>query len=303
MKKVREGDIVILKVGVTKIRAVGRVVRRNGICMGCGDKDKKWLRDFDGWDLSAYCYVDWRKPSSGDVTATGLSRGTMLEAHIQSLKDAADQIAQDNEIQPYDPEPENTNDVTDDTLIRSLIRQGLRVSQADDLTQTISRIRRLAEYYYDGGVRWEDIREHEVRTFLVIPLLLALGWSEQQLKIELPCGGRKAVDIAGFSRAYTGTEEDECTMIIETKAFSSGLTYAEGQVKRYSDSFPSCRSVLVTNGYCYKTFLKSQKTDEFSKDPSAYLNLIRPQDRYPLDPDRVAGAADAIKWLLPSYLT
>ena len=198
MGKVEEGDIVILKSGVTNIRAVGRVVNRDGKYKGFGDK--KWLRDFDGWDLSAYCYVDWRIPSM-NVPAAGLCQGQMVEAHVQSVKDVADRLVQ-GEILPHEPEPEETADVTDDALISFLIEHGLPVSQADELTLAISRIRRLAQYYH-RGVGWEHVREHEARTFLVFPLLLALGWAEQQLKIELPCGDRKAVDIAGFSKPYS----------------------------------------------------------------------------------------------------
>lgn len=297
MNMVEEGDIVILKSGVTMIRAAGRVVRRDGKVGG--DGDKKWLCDFDGWNLPAYCYVDW---CEGNVPATGLARGTMREVHIQALRDAAEKIIEDK-TGPRDPEPEpeSTKGVTDDELISFLIEQGLRVSQADELTKTISRIRRLADYYYNCGVRWEDVREHEVRTFLVVPLLLALGWAEQQLKIELPCGGRKSVDIAGFSRRYTGSNTEKCTMIVETKGFSSGLTYAEDQAKRYSEYFPSCRLVVVTNGYCYKTYIKDG-SESFGKDPSAYLNLRDPQDGYPINPKNVKGATEAIKWLLPSYV-
>lgn len=56
MNNVQEGDIIILKSGLRRILAAGTVVKRNGKFSGCGDKS--WLRDFDGWDLQAYCNVD-----------------------------------------------------------------------------------------------------------------------------------------------------------------------------------------------------------------------------------------------------
>lgn len=296
MEEAKEGDIFVLKSGISWIRAVGRVVKRDGkICHG----DREWLHDFDGWKLPAYRYVEWFK---ADVPVTGLTRGTMREIHNQAPKDVANKII-DGPIEPekHEPEPEPTEKVDDDTLISFLIKEGLRVSQADELTNTIARIRRLADYYFDC-VPWEQVREHETRTFLVIPLLLALGWAEQQLKIELPCGGRSKVDIAGFRRPYKGTRDDNknCTLIIETKGFSSGLTYALEQGKRYSDSFESCKLVVVTNGYCYKIY--SKRGEEFENYPSAYLNLRDPRNKYPIDPDKVEGAPDAIKCLLPSYV-
>lgn len=302
MEKVEEGDVVILKSGVRGIRAAGQVVSRCGKHTGFGDK--KWLRDFDGWDLSAYCYVDWRRPLT-DVPVTGLRQAQLAEVHRPNVKDAADRILT-GEIPHEKPEPhgdpDSTESVDDNTLISFLIKQGLRVSQADELTNAISRIRRLVDYYFDCGVPREQVREHETRTFLVIPLLLALGWSEQQLKIELPCGGRNAVDIAGFRKPYTGKKEDNknCTLIVETKGFSSGLTYAVNQGKRYSESFASCELVVVTNGYCYKIYRK--RGEEFESHPSAYLNLRDPRDKYPLDPANVEGAPQAIRCLLPGYV-
>ena len=89
-----------------------------------------------------------------------------------------------------------------------------------------------------------DIREHETRSFLVLPLLLALGWSEQQIKIELGVKGeRKRIDIACFARAYRRDSSGElnyedCTLIIETKDFRLGLEEAPDQAKAYAEHFP-----------------------------------------------------------------
>jgi hypothetical protein len=88
----------------------------------------------------------------------------------------------------------------------------------DDLTEAIRRIRLLADYYYFSG-RWDDIREHETRTFLVVPLLLALGWAEQQLKIEFPVKGVGRVDIACFTGPFLQCEDDDVVVLIETKGF------------------------------------------------------------------------------------
>ena len=52
-------DIVVLKSGKT-IQAVGKVVQRNGNHRGC-QGDNEWMNDVDGWELPAYCYVDWKK--------------------------------------------------------------------------------------------------------------------------------------------------------------------------------------------------------------------------------------------------
>lgn len=120
-------------------------------------------------------------------------------------------------------EPTSTSAVSDSEILAFLIREGLRVSAAEELTQALQRIRLLAEYYYNHQP-WSDIREHETRTFLVIPLLLALGWAEQQLKIELPVKGGR-VDIACLDRPFSGNPAN-VVALIETKGFSSGLDFA-----------------------------------------------------------------------------
>lgn len=294
MQGVKKGDFVALKKGLNQIVAAGEVVEREG--KSTGYKDKSWLQDFDGWDLPAYCYVDWHVPGK-PIATSGLKRAT-----IQRLpQDKHRKIVDDLLLLPVhdcDPEPAETNIIRDDQILEHLIGEGLRVSSADELTNTIRKIRLLAQYYY-ANPWWEDVREHETRSFLVIPLLLALGWSEQQLKIELPCSKGK-VDIACFSKAYERKSE-ECVLIVETKGFSSGLDYAPEQAHGYAEDFPSCRVVLVTNGYCYKAYIRKED-NTFNTMPSAYLNLLQPRDKYPLDPSNVDGALGVLSWLLPGTL-
>jgi hypothetical protein len=293
IQEIQVGDIVVLKQGKSFILAAGTVIQKNGAHNGLGDK--KWLHDFDGWDLEAYCYVEWKQPSS-PVATTGLNRPAIQRLYVQAPRDIADDILKNGIIVISAPEPKPVKPVEDRELLKFLITQGFRASSADELTNTISKIRLLAEYYYD---RWDDILEHETRTFLVIPLLLALGWSEQQIKIELGCSNGK-IDIACFRKNYDRKNND-CLVLIETKSFLSGLDYAHNQAIAYSNDFPNCQTLVVTNGYCYKIYLRDD-TGQFSYSPSAYLNLLFPRDKYPIDPENVGGAFDVIKSLLPSFI-
>jgi hypothetical protein len=184
MKQVSLGDIILLKRGLYQVVAVGEVVERDG--KHSGEGDKQWLQDFDGWNLSAYCYVSCRVPES-PIQTDGLTRATIQKVPQQKHKDIADSALM-LPPQPFEPEPETTTIVDDQAILRFLIAECLRPAAADELTMTFGRIRLLSEYYFNNSnCSWEDIREHETRTFLVVPLLLALGWSEQQIKIELPC--------------------------------------------------------------------------------------------------------------------
>lgn len=294
MAMVAPGDVILLKRGLSQVIAAGEVVERNG--KHSGDGDKEWLRDFDGWDLRAYCYVDWRVPEQ-PVDTKGLTRATIQQAPQVDHKAIGDQLLQ-LPIRPFDPEPPCVEGVKDDDILNFLIGEGLRPSAADDLTDTFRRIRILAKYYYDECT-WDDIREHETRTFLIVPLLLALGWAEQQLKIEFPANGRR-VDTACFSRPFHRQDKD-CVTLIEAKAFPSGLDHARKQAKEYAEAFPSCASLVVSNGYCYKAY---RRTDEgtFGDKPSAYLNILSPKKAYPLDPASVGGALDVLRLLMPISL-
>jgi hypothetical protein len=288
------GDKIILKRGMTQIVAVGHVVERDGKFKGDGDKE--WLRDFDGWDLPGWCYVDWHKPSE-PIQTTGLTRATIQRVNQPSLLALADHVLESISRKiSYDPEPQDTKEVNDDTLISQLVQLGLRPGAAEELTQALRRIRLLARFYL-GREDWGLTNEHDARTFLVVPLLIALGWAEQRMKIELQVPGGGRVDVGCFSKPFSG-RDDQCVVLIETKGLTAGLDYATNQAHQYAKSFPSCKVVISTNGYCYKAF--GREGDTFSMRPNAYLNLIRPRDRYPLDPDHAGGAVEVLKLLLPS---
>lgn len=85
--------------------------------------------------------------------------------HKQQLRLDADQVISDFPAQEIIASgPGQTTVVDDDEIVQHLISQGLRPGAAEELTATFNRIRRLARYYH--GRRWEDVREHEARTFL-----------------------------------------------------------------------------------------------------------------------------------------
>ena len=302
MSRVKAGDRILLKDGLTQVVSVGTVVERNG--KANGNQDKSWLRDFDGWDLSAYCYVEWHTPTRPYRTR-GLTRATIQRVNQAHLRELAETALRNVAAGPEPArEPAPTRQIADEDILRFLVGEGLRPAAAEDLTTAFRRIRLLARYYYDERkCKWDDIREHETRTFLILPLLLALGWPEQQIKIEL--GTRdKRVDVACFARPYrrdgNGRANDgDCVLILESKGFSQGLGYAPEQARDYAQHFPNCRVVVVSNGYCYKAYPKGAQ-GTYSQTPSAYLNLLNAQDRYPLDPAHVMGCLELLRLLLPS---
>ena len=291
MENVQPGDIVVLKEGLSRIVAVGEVIERKGVFQDNGGKE--WLNHFDGWRLPAYCYVAWRVPNQ-PIETEGLTISTIQQLPQQRHQDLADELLR-GPIHPSDGEPSPTAKVSDEQILRHLVAEGLRPDAADELTNTFRRIRLLADYYYNNCA-WAEVREHETRSFLVIPLLLSLGWAEQKLKVEFPVAGGK-IDIAGFTRSFH-KPASKCSLIVETKGFATGLDFAPEQAERYVRDLDTCQVVVVSNGHCYKAY-RRLPSNEFSQTPAAYLDLNRPRDRYPLDPERVGGALQLLECLIP----
>ena len=292
-EELRVGDFVILKHGMKKIGAVGKVVEIDNQHM---EVKTDWLQDLDGWHAEGCCYVDWKKPNEDQsLTINGLTRSSFQKTFKPEIIKAAEKIWETGKRSKIRSEsPPKPEPVSDDKL-RNLITKNELIHEnlIDNFMKSFSHFQGLANSYHKK--QWSgEIREHEARSFLIIPFLLALGWKEEQLKIELPLARRKRVDIACYNGEYQGSSKrDNCVAIIETKAFKSGLDYVYKQAFSYSEHFPNNKAVIVSNGYCFKVYEANNQ-----EKPCAYLNLIKPTERYPLDCE-VGGALDAIKWLSP----
>jgi hypothetical protein len=290
LRQVAVGDLFLLKKGLGGVAAVGRAVTREGI--GFGMDESGWLADVDGWDLSHYYHVEWHRPAE-PISTAGLLRGTLFRTTRDEHRALAEKVLADYPALEVTPPPQATRPVSDEQIIDFLIEQGLRSANAEELFRAFHRIRLLGRYYYQR-CPWDEVQEYETRSFLILPLLFALGWSEQHMKIEL-----RGIDVACFEKPYIswGTKP-KCRLILESKGYTYGLSQAAGQAFRYANEFPECRQVVVSNGYCYKVF-RRQDDSTFSDTPWAYLNLLRPRDRYPLDPEHVGGALEVFGTLMP----
>jgi len=157
----------------------------------------------------------------------------------------------------------------------------------------LRRLRRLADWYARVG---EGLGEHEIRTFVVIPLLLALGWPEQRIRIEY-----KHADIALFSLPFS-YRHAKVQRIVETKRVYAALGSSPvAQAARYADSEPACDSIVVTDGFRWKLFERGFDEDEGVVTPwraVAYADIRRMRDRHPFEP-RVGGADRLFLSLLP----
>lgn len=296
MGRVRKGDMVLLKQGLDRILAVGQVVERNGHCTGHAQNEpaKDWLFHYDGWELPAYCYVDWCQiDPERQLKGRPLTRAAIDGVQRADLRQFAKEHFERSKVREPVSLPGQAVPLLDAEILAFLEQRGH--SAASELLAQLPKLRQLADYY---DSHWDDVREHETRTFLIIPFLRALGWTEKQLKIEMPVP-KGRVDVACFDQSYKGRQSRQFPVrIIESKGFSRGLNNAGRQAVGYARHFPRCELAVATNGTCYMAFRSGGEATARSFEPVAYLNLRRPTHRYPLDPAKIGGGLELIDLLL-----
>ncbi|MDP8974758.1 MAG: hypothetical protein M3N45_16705 [Actinomycetota bacterium] len=128
MKKVRNGDIVVLRKGVKEIIAVGKVTEYKGQFKGCADAEdegKGWLWDFDGWELPAYCYVEWRKLNKPEQIDGRMARCPICKIDQPEIRERAARILNEDPYPSRRDGPSPTRKIEDEEIQDLLGRNGL----------------------------------------------------------------------------------------------------------------------------------------------------------------------------------
>lgn len=292
---VEKEDSVILKRKHNRdeweILAVGKVVG-----------DYEHLEQFDdvkGWDLQHCRKVQWVLPpviqndplERKKIITKGLRRCTFMRSYNNDAIGNAEGLRENGEIQEAVVIPDSVPPISYEDLRASLIGNGLDPANSEGIIEAIKRISDLASWYkrHDED---ENQSEHETRTFLILPIMQALGWSEQRIKIEWEKTGSKKIDTTFFQEDYS-KGSNPC-MILEAKKRGGGLDDAPGQAGGYAEKYPQCSRLVVSDGICYYLFEKDD-TDWILK---AYMNLLKLKNRYPYEQD-IEGAAYLFNNLMP----
>ena len=143
----------------------------------------------------------------------------------------------------------------------------------------------MGKYYQEHGA---DVGEHEIRTFLIVPLLMSLGWAEQRVKIEW-----WNMDVVLFDSPYK-KDSSKPLVIIKSKRLFDGLRYAPDQATEYARSCPSCMRFVVSDGIQYKLFLREGAQWRYA----AYMNLTAPKRSHPYE-QGVEGAVEFFRSMIP----
>ncbi len=193
LKKVKKDEWLIARKGKQTILAIGRVTEEYDY--------SNLFSDVEGWDLQHFVKVKWYKPDTkneiiefdnlplGQSTLQGCNNAVVFdEIYKTEFKEAKNEFNVEDLILPAD--------ISIDKIVSALIDSGVRIQDAENIGFTLNRIVRLTDWYLanDG-----ESLEIEIVFFLVVPLLIALGWSEQKIKIEY-----NNIDVALFHLPFKG---------------------------------------------------------------------------------------------------
>ena len=100
---------------------------------------------------------------------------------------------------------------------------------------------------------------------------MAVEWSVK--------GGR--IDVALFSRLPR--DDKNLAVVVEAKKLDNAVLAAKSQAQRFSvqSGRDECRRLIVTDGIRYGVYVKDNK-GSFSDIPTAYVNINRMMDSYPV---------------------
>lgn len=230
--------------------------------------------DIFGWDVSHRRRVLWHSDLKPQLET--LQKNEPLYAHMKQIKTFTRADARVVEkISPlFDsiknrelvdlPAPPPTP-LTPQQLAEELFNLGVSHEAVLRMSGAFDKIRRLVNWYHVARSPGRPT-EHEVVAHLILPIMIALGWSEQLLAVEW---GRR--DLAAFSAVPTTNEH--CKLVVEAKDMWNGLQGVFPQAVGYCTELPNCNRILITNGLVnYLYFRRNGKWDD---QPRYYFNLAK----------------------------
>lgn len=267
----RRKDIVLLRLGTGQILSIGEIV----------DDEPQQLSafaDVDGWDLRHVRRVRWFADSARDfpVRTLGGQARRFARVGVPIIREwAASLDVEDEQLtRPLTELPKEVPQLSRSELGRRLSVKGFPSEQIDKLMQTFVSLEQVASWYKDEIRRSKrKPSEYEAVAYLVVPLLSALGWSQQTAAIEW-----RNIDVALFEE--TPRDDSTLSCVVEAKLLDSSVFSPRHQAKRYAllPGRKKCRRLIVTDGIRYTLHKKVGEDFELS----AYLNVLDIRERYPI---------------------
>ncbi|MHC4090223.1 MAG: hypothetical protein ACYSVY_08085 [Planctomycetota bacterium] len=281
-ERVVPGDIVLLR-KVHRVAAVGVVVEDDD--GGNGYRHDENFGDVYGWSLEHTRRVMWQAQSArelkriqadGELFAAYKQQHTFTRVRDQETLDRIAPLIPKCVERPLRSRPDQLPPVLNlDELGQKLFSKGLANDAVDNVLRAIERQRRLLTWYDAQGKESQRPDEHEVVAHMVLPLLLAMGWSEQLLAVEW-----NKVDLAAFWR--TPTTAERCVLVCEAKRMRHGLQNVRDQALNYVKirKLTGCRKILLTQGARFYLYDRVDGAWPADAEPTGYINLERIRENH-----------------------
>lgn len=284
-EEMRDGDLVVLRIGTSTVIGVGQLVGTYEWCDEFGD--------IDGWDLQHVRRVRWlwmerNNPKTFDTyalkqgdTTQKLNEGPVTD-WLANLPVSDDALSRSLVELPTQEKP---NDIGVTEISEFLFDHGVASSSITALLNEIGELTRIAKWYQ----RANKPSEHETVAYLVVPLLRVLGWTPQRMAVEW-----NHVDVALFEQLPRSDET--LRVVVEAKKMDNSCLSAMSQAMSYSDGKAACHRLVVTDGLRYGVYTRI-KAEPFRL--YAYLNLTRLRHDYLIY--ECHGAEEALLAMAPEW--
>lgn len=245
--RLRPGDVLLLRTGVSTIQAVGLVA-----------SDYQYLPQFDdvnGWDLQHARRIRWcQLPEPYDFGEQVFGASPSRFSRVQS----ADVNTYAKRFVQSPPTDWQTGALPDLPIEEATLE-----SPPSELRNLIAQVMDLSGLYWDVSAFGERPMEDEMVGHYVLPLLQTLGWPAEKIAVKW-----RYIDVAVFSRLPR--VPSHCHYIVEAKRLGAGVEGALDQAVGYVEALGASCDVVVTDGIRYRMYSASK---DFT--PVAYANLAR----------------------------
>jgi hypothetical protein len=245
--EIQTGDIILLRIGVATVVAVGRVA-----------SEYLYLDQFDdvnGLDLQHARRIRWcplPRPYAFDMQVFGANPPRCSRVWTEGVVEFAQRFVNSP---PLNWQTASLPDLPEEEPLLKEVPAQIRdiVAQAQD----------ILPLYEDGRKLGEWPTEDELVGHFVLPFLRGMGWPPERIAVKW-----RYIDVAVFDRLPRVPEN--VRFVVEAKRLGAGVEGALEQAKGYVESLGVLRDVVVTDGIRYRMY-----SGERGFDPVAYANLVR----------------------------
>ena len=250
-----------------------------------------------GWDLCHSHRVTWGMNLDLDglknVYANAKQKPSFTQVHERHISSLVRSIPSSKFDRPLKDLPDiDCSFYSDEELGVELFRAGISNKNINDILVALQQAERLCSWYWsDQSGRYPT--EFEIISHIIVPLLLGLGWSHQQIAVEW-----NRIDVALFKT--TPTTKENCVLVIEAKGLGSALSNVLNQPIEYVRklSLPNIRYILTTDGA--NIFMYYHNAGEWNSNPAGYINVNSLQKNYILP--KGVSLVDTLVKLQPSMI-